>query len=338
MAGNGSWRTGVLTLKDLGFKQSKKIRAIERKLWAVEAEIEYDHETDTHARSGEFGELLRHDVKNIKNKADGREIFASPDEEWFTVYFFFGSEDEIVAKLEKLLAKQKRANKNAKFTDTLSREVAEELGNKFADVPGSGLTWHDQHWYPTSAAPRSGYFERNDGWTLRIDFEDKTVKAHYHDITVSGDKSDKELTLNTVEEVEAFIKKLGPDIPKRPPTCSETAEEALYQLVKGIIGDFECKRDQGSIYFGPCHLSRERVGDDKGKLYLSIGDLSAYGEEKGIVGYMTDDVLKKNLIAALPRYKLKMTNKIEWEQKTILGMQQGHIAADALLTRLGANE
>lgn len=335
------WRAGDLVIKDFGFKQSKRIRSLERKLWAQEADIKYDHETDTHARSGEFDNLLQQDLKNIKNEADGKEIFASPDEEYFTVYFFFGSEDEIVAKLEKLLAKQKQSNKDAKFTDTLDKELADKLGTLFADVPKSGATFTDRRWIDAYSngkhTPDYCYFERNDGWILCFRLGDKTVSAHHCDITVSdGGKYSKERVLNTVGEVEAFIKKLGPDIPKRPPTFSEAREEELYQILKPVMGgDFEHKRGQGYVYFGPCYLTRERAGKDAGRLYLSIGNLNFYGGDLE-VGYIKDADLKKNIVAGLAKHKERVTKKIEEELKSISQLQESHVCADKLLERLGA--
>lgn len=360
-----SWRAGDLILKDFGFKQSKKIRAIERKLWAAEADIDYDHETDTHARSGEFDNMLQVDLKNIKKKANGKEIFASPDEEYFSVSFFFGSEDEIVAKLGKLLVKQKRTNEDAKFTESLTKELADELGNKFADVPASGRTWSDRKWIDTYSngkhVPDKLYIERNDGWHLRFHLSEKTVTAHHVDITTSeGGKYSKEQVLNTIGDVERFIEKLGPDIPKRPWTFSETQEEALYQLVKPLLGgDFPHFRDQGNIYFGGCKaclittgrkyndafinhdghvvsLSRENVGSDKGRLYLSVGKLSSYATPPDPVGYMNDASLKGNLIKAIRMNKVSLAEKVEEAKSLIESLNAAQDSSDQLLKRLEA--
>lgn len=348
-----NWRTGILTLRDLGFKQSKKIRAVEKQLWSVNAEIEYDHETDTHARTGEFGNLLRADAKAIKTKANGREIFASPDYEWFTVYFFFGDEDEIVGRLKRLLAQKRRVNKEAKFTDDpLTTELVDELGWKFAPIAGSGRTWTDRKWrtdYKTGE-PTSVYFERNDGWQLRVSLEENTVEVEHYDITKRDEngwepRRDKRI-LNTLKDIESFIEWLGPDLPARPKTYDEVREDKMWELLEPIIGSgagVHHKGDQGYAYFGVDNkncgsLTRERVNSagNGGKLYLHVYDVS--DQPYGAGGYIDNDAdLESRLITALGQQALNLEKKLAALDKE-RGILVERIAANSKLLKITRKE
>jgi len=111
---------------------------------------------DTHARSGEFSEMLSAAERKIKKAAKGRKIFwlADPNREWHDVRFVFGDDHE--ERLAKLAADIRKERRNRAFRDSLTPRQRKAFGKLFG---GEECGRYAPHSNPV-------WYERKDGWQL----------------------------------------------------------------------------------------------------------------------------------------------------------------------------
>ena len=94
-----SYQNGDKHMRGLGWNKSTKLSRLFEKL-DLQAEDHADFVINTHRMEGDFVPIINRNKEKVKAKAKGRKINYFADDEYFTIYLFFGEEDKIAADLK----------------------------------------------------------------------------------------------------------------------------------------------------------------------------------------------------------------------------------------------
>jgi len=93
-----SYQNGDKHMKGLGWNKSTKLSRLFAKL-DLQAEDHADFVINTHRMEGNFVTIINSNKEKVMVKAKGRKINYFADDEYFTIYLFFGEENKIAADL-----------------------------------------------------------------------------------------------------------------------------------------------------------------------------------------------------------------------------------------------
>lgn len=201
------WKDGDMMLKRRRFNISPTINRLfsryqrlcddARKDWNDPNIAPYTITIDTHARSGEFGELLDLGLRKIKKEKLKQSRWVCPDEEYFTVYVMFGSEKQIINKLNIIINKLKELKKDMRFQDTISLKTIRNYNKKFKGKEFSYLSHYN-------------FRNKNND---NIDFYN-VIKNHRHAdksmpyVSFSNHKNKKLIHFKNKREIRKFLEEM----------------------------------------------------------------------------------------------------------------------------------
>ena len=268
------WEVAEAVLNKRGWKMvGPKLEKLVYSMWKVNEEEEdlqcdWMYSLDTHARSGEFSEMVVAGENKVTEKAKGRKIWwlNDLDGEWMHVTILFGTEKELTKKAQAVIDESQKSRNDKVFHDQLSVEQVDALGEKFGGKK-------------TELGKRSClWFTREDGRELHFTAvggvgdgynEGPRIRFMHKDVTKSEHPMINEIYFNRIGQLEVFIDCLPED--HHIETFEESDVKYLRDLLKRTLGqNIKHRESQRTLYFNSFSISREKVGEKKGRIYVSL--------------------------------------------------------------------